>query len=103
MAAMVNCDICQDTGLEPIFEHLSFPAHSPAQKQVRLEPFEFERWPRQWVEGDITHQVLESFMICDCAAGQRRKTAAEERQQSKGSNGHGWQPRQATKGAGMQV
>jgi len=94
---MVNCDICQDTGLEPIFEHLSFPAHSPAQKQVRIEAFDFARWPRQWTEDGTTHQLLESFTICDCAVGQRRKTAMKERQQAKGNNGHGWQPRQAKK------
>lgn len=96
---MVNCDICQDTGLEPIFEHISFPAHSPAQKQVRVEVFDFDRWPRHWTEDGTVHQLLESFMICGCAAGQRREAAAKERQQSRGSNGHGWQPGRAKKRA----
>ena len=89
---MVNCDLCQDTGLEPIFEHISFPAHSPAQKQVSVEPYEFERADRQWEEDGMVHQLLEGFRLCDCPAGQKREITMKERQHSKGSNGHGWQP-----------
>ena len=86
---MVTCDNCQDTGLEPIFEHVSFPAHSPAQQQVHIEAFDFNRNERQWVEAGTVHQLLESYRLCDCPAGQERKSAMKE---SKGSNGHGWQP-----------
>ena len=56
---MVTCDTCQDTGLEPIFEHVSFPAHSSAQQQVRIEAFDFNRNERQWTEDGTVHQLLE--------------------------------------------
>lgn len=95
----MNCELCNDTGLQPIFEHVSFPPHSPAQKQVRIEAFDFDRWPRCWTEDGMTHQLLESFTICDCPAGQRRETAMKERQQGKASNGKGWQPGRAKKEA----
>lgn len=98
MAEMVNCELCQDSGLEPIFEHLSFPAHSPAQKQVSVEPYEFERWPRQWEEGGTVHQLLESFRLCSCPSGQGRETAMRE---SKGSNGQGWQPGRTKQATGV--
>ena len=91
MVEMVNCELCQDSGLEPIFEHVSFPVYSPAQQQVRLEPFEFERWPRQWEETEIVHQLLESFTICECPAGHQRVAAMNERKTESGKKG--WQPR----------
>ena len=85
----MNCELCQGTGLEPIFEHLSFPAHSPAQQQVRIEAFDFTRNERQWMEDGTVHQLLESYRLCDCPAGQERETAMKE---SKGSSGNGWKP-----------
>lgn len=88
---MVTCDNCQDTGLEPVFEHLSFPAHSPAQKQVRIEAFDFTRNERQWTEDGTVHQLLESFTICECPAGQQRVAAMNERKTESGKKG--WQPR----------
>ncbi len=95
----MNCELCNGTGLEPVFEHVSFPAYSPAQKQVHIEAFDFTRNERQWTEDGTVHQLLESFMICDCPSGQARETAMKKRQQSKSNNGRGWQPRQANKEA----
>ena len=92
------CDNCQDSGLQPIFEHTSYPVHAPAEKHVRVEPFDFDRGERQWEQADVIHQLLEAFTVCACPAGQRRIAAAQERKQAGGNRGKGWQPRR-TEGA----
>ncbi|MCZ6492194.1 MAG: hypothetical protein O7A06_16890 [Acidobacteria bacterium] len=76
----VQCDQCGGNGLEPVFEHVSHPAHAPAQQQVSVEPYDFYREPRQWEENGMVHQLLEAYQICSCPAGQRRKEASGGRQ-----------------------
>ena len=88
----MNCELCQDSGLEPIFEHNSFPAHAPAQKHVEVERFDFDQWPRRWEEDGKVHELLEAYRVCSCPAGQQRLTAASERKAG-ATKGSGWQPK----------
>ncbi len=78
------CEQCGGNGLERVFEHVSYPAHAPAQKQLSVEPFDFERWPRQWEEDRMVHQLLKAFRVCSCPVGQRRKEAMRAREQGNG-------------------
>ena len=71
----VQCDQCGGNGLEPIFEHLSFPVHAPAQKQILIEPYDFAISERCWEEAGVVHQLLEAYQICSCPAGQRHREA----------------------------
>ena len=87
----MQCDLCGGNGLEPVFEHVSHPAHAPAQQQVSVEPYAFNRWPRQWEEDGMVHQLLEAYQICSCPAGQRRKEAARAREQGRAKKGVGMQ------------
>lgn len=96
----MNCDTCADSGLEPIFEHVSFPVHSPAEQHVAVEPYDFYREPRRWEENGMIHELLEAYQVCACEAGQRRIAATKARQQQKGSKA-GWQPKRDT--AAMEV
>ena len=81
------CELCGGNGLEPVFEHVSFPPHAPAQQQLSVESFNFERWPRQWEEGGMVHQLLEAFRVCSCPAGQRRTEAMKAREQGRAKKG----------------
>ncbi len=78
------CDQCGGNGLEPVFEHISHPAHAPAQQQVQIEPYDFTISERCWEEAGVVHQLLEAYQICSCPAGQRRKEAARAREQDNG-------------------
>ena len=75
------CDQCGGNGLEPVYEHVSHPAHAPAQKQLSVEPYDFYHKPRQWEENGLVHQLLEAYQNCSCPAGQRRKEAMRAREQ----------------------
>ncbi|MCH7979636.1 MAG: hypothetical protein IH935_11770, partial [Acidobacteria bacterium] len=74
--------------------HISFPPHAPAQQQVSVEPFDFDRWPRQWEEDGMVHQLLEAYQICSCPAGQRRTEAMKAHTQGNGKK-RGYQPNEA--------
>ena len=78
------CEQCGGNGLQPVFEHVSHPAHAPAQQQALVELYDFYREPRCWEEDGIVHQLLEAYQICSCPTGQRRKEAARAREQGNG-------------------
>jgi len=78
----MNCEQCDDTGLQPIFEHVSFPAHCPGQANVTVEPYDFSRASRYWENDGTVHQLYESYRVCGCAVGQLRVTAQKEKQKA---------------------
>lgn len=87
------CPKCESTGLEPVFEHVTFPAHAPEQRHTVVEPHDPNRWPWRWEEGGTCHRLYRSHRICGCEAGRLRLAAERERSQRETSQGRqrgGW-------------
>ena len=81
---VVDCPRCNDSGMESVFLHLSFPAHTPNERRTNFETFEPLRQPRRWEDGDgILHRLYATFRICACPAGDQRTKDVRDRKETK--------------------
>ena len=75
------CDSCGGSGLRLIFEHTTFPNHSPEQRHTVVETYDPNRWPWRWEEDGLCHRLYRSHQLCTCQAGKLRQDT--EREESK--------------------
>ncbi len=88
----MNCERCEDVGLELVFQHVSFPIHAPDQRTVTIEPFDQDA-PRSWEEAEIVHRRYAAYRLCACPAGDARHQARKKREQAKKKRSKpGWTP-----------
>lgn len=69
----MTCTKCNDLGLEPVLEHVSYPGHAPGEKHTEIENFDLLRKPRAWEEDGTVHRLYRSYRLCDCPAAMARR------------------------------
>lgn len=84
-----ECAQCQGNGLEPVFEHVSFPVYAPDQQTVKIEPYE-QAAPRNWEEGEVVHRRYAAYRTCSCPSGQARIEAQRQREKPGKQSRGGW-------------